>query len=622
MLPLQTKIFFNIVKKSILFILFLIVSISAFSQANNEQLAYQYFRNQEYDKAVELFAELYKRNPNSHFYTYYLQTLLQLGDTQEAEKLVKKQMKQSPNVQKYGVDLGNVYELQGETSKAKKQYENSIQAIEANSPLIIELAQAFQSYRLNDYAVKTFLHGRTLSKEPAIYAAEIAAIYETNGNYDKAMGEYLLVLLGSENMLNFVQTRLTNWLLSDEGNMQSEIIRVQTLKAIGKYPDNKAYNSLMIWFSMQKKDFSAALKQAKAMDKRYNEDGKRIFDMANIAVENQDFNTAIDAYNYIIGRGETTVFYYDARTMLLNTKLTQAIAEYPSLRHQVVEIDKDLTDYFQSKPIYNSNFNLYRRWISLKAVQLQDIESARKMIEENRVSNNIGNKEKALLKLDLGDILQLENDVWEATLLYSQVEKDFPNDTIGHLAKFKNAKLSFHIGEFEWAKAQLDVLRAATSKLIANDAMYFSLLISDNQDEEGEESENILLKQFAHADFLMEVHRYDEALQIFDSIEQYNVYHSLLDDILYRKAQIAVIQNQYTKADSLYESLVAYYSQDLLADEALFERAKLQEIHFKDPFKAMELYQQLFSNYLDSIYVIDSRKRFRELRGDILNTGN
>ena len=608
--------------KSILFILFLIFSISAFSQTNSEQLAYQYFRNQEYEKAVELFAELYKRTPNNHFYTYYLQTLLKLGDTKEAEKLVKKQIKQSPDVQKYGVDLGNVYELQGETSKAKKQYESSIQAIETNSPMIIELARAFQSYRLNDYTVKTYLHGRTLSKEPATYAAEIAAIYEANGNYDKAMSEYLLLLLENESMLNFVQTRLTNWLLNDEGNLQSEIIRVKTLKAIGKYPDNKAYNSLMIWFSMQQKDFAAALKQAKAMDKRYNEDGKRIFDLANIASENQDFNTAIDAYNYIIGRGETTIFYHNAKTMLLNTRLTQAITEYPSKQHQITEIDKDLSKYFQEKPVHNTNFNLYRRWISLRAVQLHDIESAKKMIEENLASNNIGKKEKALLKLDLGDILQLENDVWEATLLYSQVEKDFPNDTIGHLAKFKNAKLSFHIGEFEWAKAQLDVLRAATSKLIANDAMYFSLLISDNQDEDDEESENIPLKQFAHADFLIGIHRYDEALQIFDSIEQQNAYHSLLDDILYRKAQIAVIQKKYTKADSLYERLIAYYPHDLLADEALFERAQLQEIHFKDPFKAMELYQQLLGNYPDSIYVIESRKRFRELRGDILRTGH
>ncbi len=607
-------------KKIIVSIIFLFSLANLFSQSNNEQLAYQYYRNQEFEKANELFAELYKQNPNNHYYSFYLQTLLQIGDVKEAEKLVKKQMRQFPNVQKYNIDLGYVYEMQGDASKAKKQYESSITDITANTTIIIELARAFQAYRLNDYAVKTYLHGRKLSNSPTTYAAEIASIYEANNDYEKAMGEYIILLNENEDMLNFVETRLTNWLIGDDENLRSEIIRVQLLKAVSKYPDNKAYSSLMIWFSMQRKDFVAAMRQAKAMDKRYNEDGRRIFELANIAAENYDFNTAIDGYSYIIGRGETTVFYYDAQVMLLNTKLTQAAVTHPTNYQQVHNIDRELAQYFQSRSVNNSNFGLYRRWISLKAVQLNNIESATEMINQNLSSNNIGPKEKALLKLDMGDILQLEDDVWEATLLYSQVEKDFPNDTIGQMAKFKNAKLSFHMGEFEWAKAQLDVLRAATSKLIANDAMYFSLLISDNQNEA--DSMDISLKQFAAADFLMEVHRYDEALRLLDTIENQNLYHSLLDDILYKKAKIAMAQQNYFKADSLYGILVKSYPYDLLADEALFERARLQEIHLKDSFKAMELYQQLLLDYPDSIYTVEARTRFRILRGDILKMSN
>ena len=606
-------------QKIILTTIFFISLTVVFAQSSNEQLAFQYFNNQEFEKANELFAELYKQNPNHYYYSYYLQTLLHLNDTKEAEKLVRRQMKQSPNVQRYNIDLGNVYERQGDVSKAKKQYESSISAITSNNSTVMELARAFQSYRLNDYAIKTYLHGRKLSNLPTTYAGEIAAIYEANNEYEKAMNEYVSLLNVSENMLNFVETQLTNWLIGDENDKRSEIIRVQLLRAVNKNPDNRAYSSLMIWFSMQKRDFAAALKQAKAMDKRYNEDGRRIIELSNISAENHDFNTAIDGYNYIIGRGTTTIFYHDAQMMLLNVKLTQATMVYPANQQQVQAVDKELTHFFQSQPLHNANFGLYRRWISLKAVQLKDAESAIDMITKSLSSNNIGVREKALLKLDMGDILQLEEDVWEASLLYSQVEKDFPNDTIGHTAKFKKAKLSFHIGEFEWAKAQLDVLRAATSKLIANDAMYFSLLITDNQDDD--DSLNIPLKQFAKADFLMEIHRYDEALKLLDSIENQNIYHSLLDDVLYKKARIATIKQEYTKADKYYEQLVKTYPSDLLADEALFERAKLQEIFLKDIFKAMELYQQLLLDYPDSIYTVEARTRFRTLRGDVIRGG-
>jgi len=607
-------------QKIVLTIIFCFSLTALFAQSSNEQLAFQYFRDKEFEKANELFAELYKQNPTHYYYSYYLQTLLQLDDAKEAEKLVKKQMKLSPNVQRYNIDLGYVYERQGDASKAKKQYESSISAITSNNSAVMELSRAFQSYRLNDYAIKTYLHGRKLSNSSTAYAGEIAAIYESNNEYEKAMNEYINLLNENEDMLNFVETQLTNWLIGDDEDKRSEIIRIQLLKSINKNPDNKAYSSLMIWFSMQKRDFASALKQAKAMDKRYNEDGRRIIELATISAENYDFNTAIDGYNYIIGRGETTIFYHDAQMMLLNLKLTQATMTYPANLQQVQAIDKELAQFFQSKTVHNANFRLYRRWISLKAVQLKDAESAIKMINQHLSSNNIGAKEKALLKLDMGDILQLEEDVWEASLLYSQVEKDFPNDTIGHTAKFKNAKLSFHIGEFEWAKVQLDVLRAATSKLIANDAMYFSLLISDNQNEE--DSVNLPLKQFAKADFLMEIHRYDEALQLLETIENQNTYHSLLDDILYKKAKIAVIKQDYAKADKLYETLIKNYPSELLANESLFERAKLQEIYLKDSFKAMELYQQLLLDYPDSIYTIEARARFRALRGDVIKMGD
>ena len=120
----------------------------------------------------------------------------------------------------------------------------------------------------------------------------------------------------------------------------------------------------------------------------------------------------------------------------------------------------------------------------------------------------------------------------------------------------------------------------------------------------------------------MTVQRYDEALSILDSIENQNIYHSLLDDVLYRKAKIAMIQQKYAKADSLYEALLISYPYELLADEALFERAKLQEIYLKNNFKAMELYQQLLLNYQDSIYAVEARTRFRMLRGDEMKLNN
>ena len=118
---------------------------------------------------------------------------------------------------------------------------------------------------------------------------------------------------------------------------------------------------------------------------------------------------------------------------------------------------------------------------NLQAFKLHKLNDAQKLLEEAiNIPNVSGPNLLAGCKLDLGDIYLMNNQPWDATLFYSQVEKDFPNTAIGQDAKFRNAKLAYYTGDFTWAKGQLDVLKAATSQLIANDALNLSLLISDN----------------------------------------------------------------------------------------------------------------------------------------------
>ena len=168
------------------------------------------------------------------------------------------------------------------------------------------------------------------------------------------------------------------------------------------------------------------------------------------------------------------------------------------------------------------------------------------------------------------------------------------------------------LGEIEWAKAQLDVLRAATSKMVANDALYLSLLIKDNYDEE--DSLDRSLQQFAIASFLVEHHQNERALLFLDSIAGN---HSLTDDVWFLKAKIAKQTGDYNTADNLLANIVFNYPNDLLTDDALFERAQLQEYYLKNSVLAMDLYQQILNDHSDSIYAGEARIRIRQLRGDI-----
>ncbi len=157
-----------------------------------------------------------------------------------------------------------------------------------------------------------------------------------------------------------------------------------------------------------------------------------------------------------------------------------------------------------------------QRLAKLQAFKLHKLDDAQKLLEE---AINIPNIKPNLLnscKLDLGDVYLMNKQPWEATLLYGQVETGYPNTTIGQDAKFRNAKLAYYTGDFKWAKGQLDVLKAATSQLIANDALNLSLLITDNLVADTSGS---ALKMYARADLQIFAEQPEKAVQVLDSID-------------------------------------------------------------------------------------------------------
>ena len=201
--------------------------------------------------------------------------------------------------------------------------------------------------------------------------------------------------------------------------------------------------------------------------------------------------------------------------------------------------------------------------------------------------------------------------------MYQQVYQDFKYDVLGQTAKFRNTKLSFYIGEFGWAKAQADILKTATDKLISNDAIALSILITENIDPD---STTVALAMFARADMLDMKHQSVKALEILDSIPLLFRYHPILDDVLMKKAEICQKIREYNASDSLLCLVTRVYGSDVLGDRALYQRALLQETRIGNKALAMELYRELIDKYPGSIYVIDARKRFRALRGDPLST--
>ena len=600
-------------------------------QGQEEQLALQYYRDKEYDKAAELFEKIHNKKPDSYIYYYYYHALLELERYDAAEKMLKKQVKAFPNVQRYKVDLGFVYERAGDNAKAEKIYQECLKNLQAKETAVSELNNAFMSRGKYEYAAETILKGRKLLNNEQYLSKNLISVYKLLHQDDKIIDEIIsLVKTDNEKYQNDVQTAIQDLLMDDEDNTQYMNIRTALQKFSQKYPNNILCIKELYWISQLHKDYEEAFILAKALDKRLKTEGVFTYELATVAAANHDYNTAIDALNYVIKQGEDAHNYVQAKMKILDVKYMQRIESSPVKRVDAVNLEQDFRKALEENGIHSGTMDWIRKYAHLLAFYVNKPQEAMDVLNQAMAATR-DTKEKNQYKIDLADVQLYTGNVWDASLNYSQVDKDMPNDVLGNEAKFKNAKLSFYIGEFNWAKSQLDVLAAATTKLIANDAIYSSMLISDNLDEEEEEDEsdttmalfsnsegNLALRMYAKAEFLIFQNKDDEALRALDSVVILSPFGSLVDDALYQKALILIKQKNYLEAERLLKEVIEKYGDQLLADDAVFQLAELYEYYLKDISQAMEYYQKILKDYSDSLYVVQARNRYRALRGDNL----
>lgn len=588
-----------------------LITFSATAQQNNAELAMQYASTGEYDKAVVYFEKWYNSDPVTSF-TPYLNCLVSLKDYEKAEKLVKKQIKKQPVNAGLYVDLGNLYEVQKNDNDANEQYKKAIKSLFPDVQQIINLGNKFIEARKLDYAEQTFLHGRTLVNSYP-FSFELADVYAQKQQPQKMVEEYLGILEINESYLPNIQAILQNKITFDLEGGLADIIRTSLLRKVQKSNSTSIYNELLYWLLLQEKDFTSALIQAKALDKRNDENGSRLMALGNLCASNQEYKTAEECYRHITDKGKQNPNYISARMELIKVR-DQALtgsgsaseAELKSLETEYETTINELGKNQITAPLISS-------FAHLKAFQLNKIDDAITLLEETIELPRISPQFAAECKLELGDILILKNQMWDASLYYSQVDKDFKNDAIGREAKYRNARLSFYMGEFEWAAAQLNVLKAATSQLISNDAMSLGLFIMDNL---GLDSLTAPLMMYARADLYEFCNKYDASLSTMDSVLVEFPAHALTDEIWFKQAGIFFKKGNYEKAAKLYMSVVETYPEDILADDALYRLASLTETKLNDKVKAKELYEMLITKYPGSLYAVDARKKFRMLRGD------
>ena len=577
---------------------------SLFSFAQNEQLAGYYYEKGDFEKAKIGYEELLLSVPQNM--QYFLRTIdcyQQLQQFDKAEKAIQTRLDKY-NQGNLVVELGYNFQLKNNEAKAKIYYEQAIDRIKKNPNEVYGVASSFEKKVLLDYALRSY---QTASEVDPKYNFNYqkGLLYGQLGNTEMMISTFLEEsFVNSQNSI-LIQNQLSRFMSNDADASFNELLRKALILRVQKNQD-LFWNHYLSWFYVQQKEFSKAFIQEKAIYKRNPESLYNIVNLAHLAVEEDDQEMAVEILGFVLENTKDLELLIEAHTYLISIKIEKA--QEKDFANINTEIEALLTEY-EISPFTLSLQLIQAHFV---AFNLKNPEKGRAIIKK-ALDLRLDDYKEAQAKMELADILLFEEKFNQALIYYSQIEMDLKNDVVAHEASLKAAKTSYFKTDFVWALKQFKELKSANTQLIANDALEYFLLINDNTVAD---STQTALKEFAKGDYLLYQNRDQEAIAQFQSILKKYKGQEIEAVTLLRLGKIYEKTADYNLALSQYKEIIDYHNDGIYIDEALFFSAEIYNKKLNEPDKAKPLYEKIIFNHEDSIYFVEARKSFRQLRGD------
>lgn len=586
------------------FFLYFLVFLPFCVLAQNDQLAQNYYEKGEFEKALISYQDLFKNQPSNNLYFQRLvESHQQLEQLDQAQTLLEERFAKYKQASLL-VDLGYNYQLRKMDAQAKKQYELAIDRIRANASEVYGVAASFERKTMVDYALRAYKLGAELDSR-FNFNFQMAQLYGQSGDTEMMISLYLDEALNNPNTIVMIHNQLSRFMNEEVDSGFNETLRKALLVRAQKTQD-VFWNQFLSWYYVQQREYGKAFVQEKAIYKRNPETFYNIVNLAQLAIEEDEDETATEILNFVIENTQDVEVLIASHFYLTEMRIEKASEkDYKTIETSIQSLlnEYGVSPYSLQLQILQAQFTTFN---------LSKPEEGIKILRAS-MELTLTKHQMARVKMKLADILLFEKKYNQALIYYSQIEEDLKNDAIGHEASLKSAKTSYFKGDFVYAQAQFKVLKSATSQLIANDALEYFLLINDNTVAD---STQVALKKFANADYLLYQNKNSEALSEFKKILENFKGNEIEAVTLLRLGQIQEQQRDYNSALAYYSMIIQGHADGIYVDEALYFSAEIYNTKLNQPEKAKEFYEKILFGHEDSIFFIDSRKEFRRLRGD------
>jgi tetratricopeptide (TPR) repeat protein len=581
-----------------LFFFFITLMVSA----QNDQLAQNYFDKGEFEKALVLYQDLLKAQPgNGHYFTRVVESQQQLQKFDLAQKAIEDRLNQFKQAMLL-VELGYNYQLQKNEVKARAYYEQAIDRIRKNVHEVYGVASTFERRVLIDYALQSYKLAKDLDPNMN-FNYQMALLYGQKGNTDAMISSFLDEAATNPNSVLIIQNQLSRFMQDDADTAFHDTLRKALLVRAQKNQD-LLWNQFLSWYFVQQKEYAKAFIQEKAIYRRAPETFANIVNLAQLAADENEQEIAREILQFVIENTKDLEVLIQAHHQMANIKVKTSSEQDQHL------VEKYLDGLLAEFGIFPYTLKLQLLLANFLTFNLNNPAQAKLLLKQS-LELQLNRHQIGQVKMQMADILLYEEKFNQALLYYSQIEDDLKNDVVGHEASFKAARTSYFKADFDYALAQFKALKSASTQLIANDALEYFLLISDNSAD----STRTALSKFAKADYLAFKNMTRPALTAFTNLLRDHKGDDIEPAVLYRLGRLSEKMGLKTQAIEYYKQLLDLHPESIYRDEALYFSAMIFEGQGALD-EAKSFYEKILFNHQDSIYFIESRKKFRLLRGD------
>lgn len=574
-----------------------------------QEEAYALYQKGDYKSALPLYKTLHEKNRVQREYLKRLLTCYQqLGAYDEASALISKQQKDFPTQISMEVEAGYNLQLQNKKTEAEIRYANAMKGLEKYPQEVYNVGYAFKEINQLDHALAAYEISRSVNPQ-IVTGIQEAQIYGEKGETEKMFNAYLDMIELNEEYLSSIQRYTAPFVTDDPADKNNLLYRKMLLQRAQNNPKN-AYNQLLSWLYVQQKQYDKALIQEKSIYNRTQGNTQKVVELGIIALDNKDYLTAKDAFQFVLDNNNNEQLFFTLKNYLFQTEIALAANETDFLA-----LEKEFDAFFEEFGMQSKTVPVQLTYADYLTFEKNKPKEAISLLQ-NSLNLPVSNLVKGTVKVKLADILVYDNQFNQALILYSQVQLELKNSSLAQNARFKVARTSYFKGDFDWANTQLSVLKSSTSQLIANDALDLHLLILNNT---GQDSLKRPLELFARAQLLSYQNKAGQSIDTLQIILDDFKGSAVEDDALVFQAELYTGIRQYKKAEANYLTVMSNYDKSILIDKAVYRLAQLYQTELNRPDLAKEYYEKILFNYPSSIYLVEARKQYRSLRGDLIN---